>query len=297
MEYTKYAAVGHFKCHRTLDGKKYPVVIVGRKEYMLDVQEMTVWSSLAWRILSRSQIAEAYLKLTRGLSFTSRRTLDDCIDRLVSRGLVAEGRGSSEYEALYDLLSCLYIAPVSANPFLRIGAFLKLWIWDGMPFSKAIHLFSRPKCSAEERQIVRLANQALLSSRSSLSGAEYEKDPCMAHTTAAEVAAVVAALPAVPGRSHRFCVLRRSDVSDPQRIALAFLRRSLRRALCNARERTLLRGGRHLSFGFQHSVSTAAQGRAAKSRRRTARLLHRKEQAAVCGASLSDLFAAFRNSK
>ena len=121
MEYTKYAAVGHFKCHRTLDGKKYPVVIVGRKEYMLDVQEMTVWSSLAWRILSRSQIAETYLKLTRGLSFTSRRTLDDCIDRLVTRGLVAEGRGSSEYESLYDLLSCLYIAPVSANPFLRLG--------------------------------------------------------------------------------------------------------------------------------------------------------------------------------
>lgn len=130
MEYTKYAAVGHFKCHRTLDGKKYPVVIVGQKEYMLDVQEMTVWSSLAWRILSRSQIAEAYLKLTRGLSFTSRRTLDDCIDRLVTRGLVAEGRGGSEYESLYDLLSCLYIAPVSANPFLRLGAFLKLWIWD-----------------------------------------------------------------------------------------------------------------------------------------------------------------------
>ena len=85
MEYTKYAAVGHFKCHRTLDGKKYPVVIVGRKEYMLDVQEMTVWSSLAWRILSRSQIVEAYLKLTRGLSFTSRRTLDDCIDRLLKQ--------------------------------------------------------------------------------------------------------------------------------------------------------------------------------------------------------------------
>ena len=148
MEYTKYAAVGHFKCHRTLDGKKYPVVIVGRKEYVLDVQEMTVWSSLAWRILSRSQIAEAYLKLTRGLSFTSRRTLDDCIDRLVTRGLVAEGRGGSEYEALYDLLSCLYIAPVSANPFLRIGAFLKLWIW------------------------VHLANQALLSSAELIKCAE-----------------------------------------------------------------------------------------------------------------------------
>ena len=115
-------------------------------------------------ILSRSQIAEAYLKLTRGLAIESRRTLDDCIDRLVTRGLVAEGRGSSEYAALYDLLSCLYIAPVSANPFLRFGVFLKLWLWNGVAFSKAIQLFSRPKSSAEERQIVRLANQALLSS-------------------------------------------------------------------------------------------------------------------------------------
>ena len=52
----------------------------------------------------------------------------------------------------------------------------------------------------------------------------------------------------------------------------------------------ILRRGRHLSFGFQHSVSTAAQGRAAKSRRRAACLLHRKEQAAVCGANLSGLF-------
>ena len=55
--------------------------------------------------ISRSafeDIYALYLKLTRGLSFTSRRTLDDCIDRLVTRGLVAEGRGSSEYEALYD---------------------------------------------------------------------------------------------------------------------------------------------------------------------------------------------------
>ena len=94
MEYTKYAAVGHFKCHRTLAGKKYPVVIVGQKEYMLDVQEMTVWSSLG-AFFSRSQIAEAYLKLTRGLSFTSRRTLDDCIDRLVSRELVAEGAAAA----------------------------------------------------------------------------------------------------------------------------------------------------------------------------------------------------------
>ena len=78
-----------------------------------------------------------------------------------------------------------------------------------------------------------------------MSGAEYEKDPCVAHTVASKVAAVAAAVSAVSGCGYCFRILRRSDVSDPQRIALAFLRRSLRRALCNARERTLLRGGRH----------------------------------------------------
>ena len=62
------------------------------------------------------------------------------LTRLVTRGLVAEGRGGSEYEALYDLLSCLYIAPVSANPFLQLGTFLKLWIWDGAPFSRLLFI-------------------------------------------------------------------------------------------------------------------------------------------------------------
>ena len=78
-----------------------------------------------------------------------------------------------------------------------------------------------------------------------MSGAEYEKDPCVAHTVASKVAAVAAAVSAVSGCGYCFRILRRSDVSDPQRIAPAFLRRSLCGALCNARERTLLRGGRH----------------------------------------------------
>lgn len=55
-----------------------------------------------------------------------------------------------------------------------------------------------------------------------MSGAEYEKAPRVARAAAAEVVAVAAALPAVSGCSHHFRILRRSDVSDPQRIALAF---------------------------------------------------------------------------
>lgn len=47
------------------------------------------------------------------------------------------------------------------------------------------------------------------------------------------------------------------------------------------------------SIPFQRQRRVALQ----KADGDTACLLHRKEQAAVCGASLSGLFAAFRNSK
>ena len=112
----------------------------------------------------------------------------------------------------------------------------------------------------------------------------------MAHTTAAEVAAFAAALPAVSGRSHHFCVLRRSDVSDPQRIALAFCGvRCAELYVMLANERYYAEEGICLSvfsIPFQRQRRVILQ----KSRRRTGHLLRRKEQAAVCGANLSGLF-------
>lgn len=55
-----------------------------------------------------------------------------------------------------------------------------------------------------------------------MSGAEYEKAPHVARAAASKVAAFAAALPAVSGCGYCFRILRRSDVSDPQHIALAF---------------------------------------------------------------------------
>ena len=39
------------------------------------------------------------------------RSWKDCVERLLTRGLLICGKGETEYDALYDLLSSMYIIP------------------------------------------------------------------------------------------------------------------------------------------------------------------------------------------
>ena len=41
-----YTAVGHFRRRNDGHGNIYPIVFVNRQEYLLDPQEMTVWTIL-----------------------------------------------------------------------------------------------------------------------------------------------------------------------------------------------------------------------------------------------------------
>ena len=96
-------AVGHLHIERRNKDGKIPVVILKNREYILDIQEFVVWSSLNWRILRPDQIRELYQKKELETGFYSSRSFDDCICRLIQRGLVAEGCGDTEVQALYRL--------------------------------------------------------------------------------------------------------------------------------------------------------------------------------------------------
>jgi len=47
---TCYTAVGNFRRKRDDAGQAYPVIIINRQEYMVDRQEMALWTCLNWRI-------------------------------------------------------------------------------------------------------------------------------------------------------------------------------------------------------------------------------------------------------
>ena len=157
-----YTAVGKFRCRGRGDYRT-PYIMLGKKEYLLDLQEMLLWSTLNWRILSMEEAFQLYnvKVLEVGCSFS--RSPEDCLRRLVQRGLVAEGIGESGADALYELLAELYIVPLSTRLTLRLAAFARLILLDRLPFKAAKNVFRRDKRDDKEKKVIHLTDQMLLS--------------------------------------------------------------------------------------------------------------------------------------
>ena len=154
---TYYTAVGNFRRKRDRAGQAYPVIIVNRQEYMVDRQEMALWTCLNWRITSMEQAREHYEKLEPSLYPYITRTFENCLKRLEVRGLVVSGSGDTDFEALYDLLGGLYVVPISESIPLRAVTFLKMVLLDGVSVSKAKLLFRRDRPNQREAQVLALS--------------------------------------------------------------------------------------------------------------------------------------------
>ena len=85
---------------------------------------------------------------------------------------VASGIGETDFDALYDLVSGLYVVPISESIPLRIITFLKMVMLDGVPMSKAKQLFHHDHPSQREAQVMALSRQALLSTAELIKCAE-----------------------------------------------------------------------------------------------------------------------------
>ena len=141
MQYELYTAVGRLQIKRVGIGRRYPVIVINRKEYAVDPQELTVWTALCWRLCDMDALARHYEQLFIYLP-SERRTFENCVSRLVTRGLIARGMGDTQFEALYDLLADLYVKPIHQG--LR-------------------GLFRRDWQNEDEAKMMSLSRQALLS--------------------------------------------------------------------------------------------------------------------------------------
>lgn len=163
MNSNLYTAVGKFHIKGSVGGMRCPLVTLGGREFILDMQEMTLWTILNWRILTEEEIYLLYEKKVQETGFLSSRSAEECVRRLVQRGLIAKGIGDTGADALYDLLSELYVIPISENLFLRVISFIRLTFFSRIPYSVTKRIFSKDKRSDSEKKVMRLANQAVLS--------------------------------------------------------------------------------------------------------------------------------------
>ncbi len=161
--YKLYTAAGRLQMNGNLGNQKYPMVILGSREYILDIQEMMLWTILNWRILDIQEVALLYDAKAQEVGYATHRNIHNCLHRLLQRGLVSEGCGETGADALYDLLSELYIIPISENIFLRALSFFKLTFLNGVPFRVTRKVLGTDKRSDDERKVMQLAGQALMS--------------------------------------------------------------------------------------------------------------------------------------
>ena len=152
-EYKLLTAVGNIKMTRNPDGKTVPVVICDYESFPLDPQEMAIWNTLVWKIMDMKTLEQAYEHLIPTLP-VPRRSLEFCIERLLSYGIVAVGKGKTEEEARYDLLSDLYIIPANDSIRARFVTFVKLVVLKGVSPKKAGTLLRRYEPSFLEKEII-----------------------------------------------------------------------------------------------------------------------------------------------
>ena len=160
---TLLTAVGRFERRSNGCGRSCPVIVLNGKDYMVDMQEMVIWTSLNWRIVKREEIETLYAKSVKDSGYSADRSWNSCVERLLVRGLIISGSGETEYDALYDLISAMYIIPASGSFFLRALSFLKLTLLNHVSISKTRKLFQRDLRTPDEKRVMKLARQALLS--------------------------------------------------------------------------------------------------------------------------------------
>lgn len=163
MNTNLYTAVGKFHVRGSVGNMRCPLVTIGGREFILDMQKMMLWTVLNWRILTEDEIYLLYEKKIQETGFMSAQSAEECVRRLVQRGLIARGSGDTGEDALYDLLSELYVIPISENLFLRMISFIRLTLFSRLPYSVTKKIFSKDKRNDSEKKVMRLANRAILS--------------------------------------------------------------------------------------------------------------------------------------
>lgn len=133
---------------------------------------MMIWSILNWRILSDDEIKTLYENKAQETGYMTHRSAAECMQRLVRRGLVAEGEGELGADALFNLLSGLYVVPISESPILRLISFIRLTVFEHIPYAVTKQIFRRDKRNSDEQKVMLLANQAMLSTAEMIKCAE-----------------------------------------------------------------------------------------------------------------------------
>lgn len=157
-----YTAVGRYEVKTDENGLKRPTVTVNMKEAELQVEEMLLWSCLMWNIATSAEAYNLFKKKAEKNGIDPER-FHTVLERLQVRHLVVSAEAERGDEALYKLLSNLYVIPMTSSFSVKVRAFCKLVFKEHVPVSVAKIVFQKDDFTEMEKKVLHLAKQTHLS--------------------------------------------------------------------------------------------------------------------------------------
>lgn len=157
-----YTAVGQLHFRGSSGGNRCPILVVNGNETTPNMSEMILWSTLYWQILTEDELEIQFATKKKELNYADSMSLSAVMYWMMRRGLIEEGVGDTYEDALYDLLSRLYITPIEVNPLLDVVSFFRIVVSDGLPVKTALQVFNRDRRSDGEKKIMKLIHKVKL---------------------------------------------------------------------------------------------------------------------------------------
>lgn len=160
---TLYTAVGHLVLRKEQSHTNHPMVLIGRQEYGLVPEELILWSSLAFQILTLEELKNFYQEGLETQEISSSASFEYFLRRLLMRGLITKGSGLTGVDALYRLLGSLYLKPIKDSWFLRLFTCIQLYTNGTIPLSEFQQRLKKPENTKLEALILGLSHELSLS--------------------------------------------------------------------------------------------------------------------------------------
>lgn len=157
-----YTAVGQLHFRGSTMGNRCPILIVNGSETTPNMSEMILWSTLYWQILTEDELETQFAARKKEVNYVDSMSASAVMYWMMRRGLIEEGSGDTYENALYDLLSRLYITPIEVNPLLNVVSFFRMVFSDGLPVKTALQVFNRDRLSDSEKKIMKLIHKVKL---------------------------------------------------------------------------------------------------------------------------------------
>ena len=158
---TFYAAIGSYRI-KTRDGHKVPYIQKLGKLHEISIPEFTVWSILLWELMTYDELKKYYDEQIKALGVKA-PSLDELLDFLIRRKLIAKGVGYTGSDALYNMLSDAFVVPYQFNGGRRLWTLLKLWFRGKITFRDLLSLARETHRSNDEARVLALVEQTPLS--------------------------------------------------------------------------------------------------------------------------------------